>query len=301
MIYEYAIEPELVAQLHQSFNYGTFFTGFAVNENRRVSRYPKKWAKMVWQSFSSESQMEKKRLEELLIRLQANMIKRKDLRWRSEDGSWLDNALLENERHPFHRIIARSNPGNNPAVMIDEELLDESSSGWMVPHGLVVKRNPEEMSAAVRPMLACCRWVRFVDPYFSQCKPSHKKTFAAWLKIIGKERPVGKIEKIEIHTRGNGATIEHITNFFQPVIPPGISVTIYQWEQKTQGEELHNRYILTDLGGVAFGHGLDTGSSGGSDDINLLDTKQYALRCRQYSPDSTTFNPNGNPITIKAM
>ena len=36
-------------------------------------------------------------------------------------------------------------------------------------------------------------------------------------------------------------------------------------KQKQDGEKLHNRYILTDLGGVTFGTGLDEGKKGETD------------------------------------
>jgi hypothetical protein len=40
---------------------------------------------------------------------------------------------------------------------------------------------------------------------------------------------------------------------------------------------LNNRYILTDLGGVSFQHGLDAGRKGETDDITRLDLDQHVF------------------------
>jgi hypothetical protein len=39
----------------------------------------------------------------------------------------------------------------------------------------------------------------------------------------------------------------------------GVSVEFVRWRQKAGGDKLHNRYVLTDIGGVSLGVGLDEG------------------------------------------
>ena len=62
-------------------------------------------------------------------------------------------------------------------------------------------------------------------------------------------------------------------------------IVVRRLNQKAGGERLHNRYILTDLGGVAFGIGLDDGNDGETDDLILMDRAQYELRWSQYAGD----------------
>jgi len=87
-------------------------------------------------------------------------------------------------------------------------------------------------------------------------------------------------KKIEIHMASHPATVDFLRDSFQKIIPEGLQVTLYQWQEKSDGQKLHNRYILTDLGGVSFHHGLDTGRDGETDDISRLASKQYECRCR---------------------
>ncbi|MEK8020101.1 MAG: hypothetical protein VSS75_024780 [Candidatus Parabeggiatoa sp.] len=54
-----------------------------------------------------------------------------------------------------------------------------------------------------------------------------------------------------------------------------------QWPK----DEMHNRYILTDIGGVLFGTGLDDdndGESTSTDDVTLLDESAYKQHWKKY-------------------
>lgn len=56
----------------------------------------------------------------------------------------------------------------------------------------------------------------------------------------------------------------------------GMNLRIVRLQEGLEGEHLHNRHILTDLGGVLFGVVLDEGHDGATDDVHLLDLAQYA-------------------------
>ncbi len=297
MIAEYALEPEMVATWGDRLNHRYFIREFGTGQGRLVSRYPKKWAKKVWDSFAGGSEMERKRLEELLARLQQTMIKRKECVW-DENRTWLDNAAQEHARHPFRAILARNNPAARPEILCEDGLGDPPCPGWDNPHGITVNREAQEMAAAVRHMLACCRWVKFVDPHISPGRPNYQRSLRAFFDILGDERPVGPLEFIEIHTGLHAGTTNFLRSSFQKLIPNGLQVTLYQWCQRPGGQRLHNRYILTDLGGVSFHHGLDAGADGETDDLARLDIDQYHLRCGQYDPASPAFDLAAYPLII---
>jgi hypothetical protein len=302
MIYEYALEPEMVATCSGRHTQGLYFREFGPGKGRLVSRYPKKWAKRVWDAFCGGNDMDRKRLEEILVRLKGSMVKRKNCQWDEGGRSWLKNVLHEHERFPFFAIMARNNPGNRPEIFTENDITrGEDLPKWDVPHGIIVNRKIEEMAAAVEMMLTLCRWVKFVDPYFSFAKKRHVKSLSAFLAILGKKRPVGPPEEIEIHTSGEGASIDHLKESFEEIIPAGLTITLFQWQEKPGGQRLHNRYILTDLGGVAFLHGLDTGAEGEADDITRLDRKPYQSHCREYDPTDPAFDNASPPLRITGI
>ena len=255
MIHEYALEPEMVAAWGSRRNSLFYFREFGLSQGRLVSRYPKNWVKKVWNAYSGGSEMDRKRLEEFLVLMKRSMVKRKNCCWSGANEDWLENALLEHARHPFQAILARNNPENRPSILTEDDLAESQCTGWDTPHGITVSRNAEEMAAKVERLLTLCKWVKFVDPYFSSANRKHGQALSAFLSIIRAERPVGPPEGIEIHTSGNAASMDHLKEFFERIIPTGLTITLFQWQEKPGGQKLHNRYILTDLGGVSFYHG----------------------------------------------
>jgi len=300
MIYEYALEPEMVAKWGDLKTRGFFLHAFGLTTGRLVSRYPKNWAKRVWKAFDGDNQMDRKRLEELLARLQETMIKRKDFIWDDGNGGWLENALLEHDRHPFKAIFVSRNPKKKcNAILVEEEVFDIHCTGWENPHGRTVNRKANDMAAAVKMMLSRCQWVKFIDPHISPGRSDYRRSLRAFLNILADQRPVGPVKKIEIHTGVHPGTADFLRDSFEKLIPNGVQVTLYQWQEKPGGQILHNRYILTDLGGVSFHHGLDAGKEGEKDDINRLSREQYVLRCQQYNAKAPAFLQGAEPLVVK--
>jgi hypothetical protein len=67
------------------------------------------------------------------------------------------------------------------------------------------------------------------------------------------------------------------------IIPAGLTLLVRRWENRKGGDKLHNRYILTDVGGVEFGVGLDEGDPGTTDDITLLSADSYRRGLNDYT------------------
>ena len=59
----------------------------------------------------------------------------------------------------------------------------------------------------------------------------------------------------------------------KPWLPEGMIICCSQWPEKL----MHDRFILTDVGGVFFGHGLDEHADGRLEDVlvSVLDHQSY--------------------------
>ena len=71
-----------------------------------------------------------------------------------------------------------------------------------------------------------------------------------------------------------------------------------RWQQRHGSDRLHNRYVLTDVGGVSLGVGLDEGKEGETDDISLLTREQFLKRWAQYVDNDGTFDCVDCPTKI---
>jgi hypothetical protein len=289
MIYEYAVEPEIASQWGSREHYRFFVRELGLGQGRLISRYPKKWTKKVWECYSGSNDMEKKRLEDILSRLKDNMIKRKDMAWR-EGCSWQENVLIEHKRYPFWGVLIKDYSKKLPGLFDEDDLSVMPCTIWDIPHGKPVKRVADEMASELGVLLTHCRWIKFVDPYLS-CLNRYKKSMQKFFSVLGASRPVEHPERIEIHTSKRYDPNDKLKLFYEKILPAGMKAYLYQWQQRPDGQSLHNRFILTDIGGVSFYHGLDIGKDGETDDISRLDFDQYIFRCSQYNPQAPAFDP----------
>ena len=304
MIYEYALEPELVASLTERSEARYFYESFGLGQPRLVSHYPKRWKALVWDAFqkssSGSSPVQRKRMEELIERLSEVMVRRRDVFWNG-GRPWLENAEQEHDRKPFRGIVAQANPRNRAEVLVGKDLDEQSFPRWAAPRGAIVPRQARQMADLVLPMLRCCGVAIFVDPHFGPENARHRRPLEALLEALVDGRPDLGSLRVEVHTE-----VKSTTDFFKSTcesrlgryIPVGLSVKFRRWTTRLAGETLHNRYILTDLGGLIFSHGLDEGEPGETDDVTLMNKDQYRRRWEQYAGEFPAFDSTEDPVVV---
>lgn len=171
---------------------------FGLGQPRIVSRYPKRWKRLVWGAFQSANDFEAKRMEELLARLGERMVQRRNFIW-EPTRTWIENAQREHARIPFRAILARGNPAGHPGTVTAEEL-DDSAPLWAVPRGITVARSADQMATAVAAMLRIAQVVLFVDPHFGPERPRYRRPLEALLGAVVKGRPLEIPARVEVHT-----------------------------------------------------------------------------------------------------
>lgn len=307
MIYEYALEPTLVASWHDPLKSRFFIEQFGFGAGRVVARYPKKWRKFVWEAFKATSngtsQRDKERIQELLVRLMEPGVKRREMMW-DDTHDWLTNAEGEHARRPFHAILARENPRKNVYVMREADILADTATDWDAPHTRVVERTAEEMAACVAPMLRCATKILFIDPHFRATEERFRKPLSAFLRVVDAR---ASDTTFELHT-ADRADKPSWTEFqrecedkLPPVLPAGMPLFVYRWKEREGGEKLHNRYILTDIGGVQFGVGLDEGEPGTTDDIARLSADTFRKRFEDYAGPNFAFDRDVEPFSVEGQ
>jgi hypothetical protein len=287
MLYEYAVEPTL---LNNWGNFRYFAEKFGVPQGRLLPRYPKHWKRLVYESLSNCGEIERKKIEEGLVRLDDRMLDRKH-EW-DDQKDWFTNGEAEHFRRPFHAILAKTNP-NQRDFVLEGNYVDENHPLWKVSTSPVVARTAREMADCVAPLLRASTKIFLIDPHFGPENPRHRRPLEAFLAVALERRGGAPLEKIEVHTGAKSAADffrEKCNACLPKIIPRGISVRLVRWRQKDGGEKLHNRYILTERGGVSLGVGLDDGAPGETDDVKLLDQETYELRWKQYTNSDPAFD-----------
>lgn len=299
MIHEFAVEPELAATWGRNAEYRHFVAAFGLGTARVVSGYPRDWTNLVLKSALPATEMEGKRLEVLLTQVSRVLVRRSgpyDAR-----QTWMRNALAEHARTSFSGILARSD--SEDVAVITEAIMDHSPV-WNRPLGLACSRSSASVAAVMAPLLRCCQRVAFVDPHFGPENAKHRRPLQALLRALVTGRPGNPPEEVAVITSVKSTHeffVAHCGTELPRLTPRGLKLVLRRLKSRTGGEKLHNRYILTDLGGVSFGIGLDEGDPTHKDDLHVLSEGQLALRQKQYLGAELAFEKPEEDVVVVGL
>ena len=305
LIYDYALEPELVADCDQFlYRYFTQYKKFSWDTGCVVVQYPNTWRELVKRLVGDE-----KRLEVLLAWLPRTQIIRRasDFLWK-DTFTWLENAEAEQENslHWFHAILARDNPRDQSNVLRGADISSGTANrAWdQPPPSITVDRTAASMAACIEPMLRYATRIRFIDPHFCALHEKYQKPLCEFLRIFCDSKRDSKREvTLELHASVNDKDkldwkefLEDCKEKLPDLIPKGFTLTVHLWENREKGQNFHNRYILTDIGGVQFGTGLDqraTKDTKDQDIITRLSSLDSHRWLNKYSGPTPAFNLEG--------
>jgi hypothetical protein len=286
MIYEYAIEPALaVAWAKNQSEFEYYFEKFGLGQSKIMSEFPKfkNWRRQFKQAAAGAQDFELQRITVLFNLLVERRVIREGFFY---DGtiSWLENAETENDRCPFQAILSSENPRKHKSVLSQASI--KSSSPWKTEEQDYCQRIAENMAQLVLPLLSNCRELYFIDPHFGPENPRHRRPIEAFLKTManyrfGKPLPVC----IEIHTSNKADSVffnDTCRKKLPNLIPSGYCVRLKRWIARPGREKFHQRFILTDIGGVEVDPGLDDGKEGESFKVMLLKRKMFEKHWRDF-------------------
>ncbi|PYE22960.1 hypothetical protein C8J32_10910 [Rhizobium sp. PP-CC-3A-592] len=289
MLFEYAVEPKAIGSSWQTFLY--LIEKFGFDRGRLISRLPGKWEKKVIQA-AKEAGVSDIRMASIIERLKNAKSTVVDFgRPYDAEKSWLDNALTEHERAPFHAIIAQQNPGGNAAVLLAADV-DEQQMHMAVAHDRAVSRESESIAVALSGFLRCSARILFVDPFFDPYNARYKNTLRACLAFVQADNP-GAACEIHFRYHDNKPTTVELERgaaaLFNGVIPAGLAVTFFCWKQKNGGADFHARYLLTERGGVGIDAGFSAEGGHQTTDMHLMSLALSQARLNAFAKDATDF------------
>ncbi len=262
MIHEYAIEPALAvawATHRNEFEY--YYEKFGLGQPKIMSEFPKfkNWRKQFKRAAAGAQDFELQRITAFFSLLTEKRIHRDGF---SYDGtiSWLENAETENERCQFQAILASENPRQYGNVLTQGAI--KTHPLWKINEQDFCPRIAQKMAQLVSAMLSNCLEVHFIDPHFGPENTRHLRPLKAFLKEMADNRRGRPQGCIEIHTSDKADADffkDHCQEKLPNIVPSGYRVKLKRWIQRPGGVKLHERFILTNIGGVKVGPGLDDG------------------------------------------
>jgi len=301
MLHEYAIDPNCLRDW-QSFK--ILIGAFGVSQGRLVSQFPKDWIKRVHDSCGSFSFVQQQKKEIELDRIKKFAMTRSG---RNYDGSkiWIENALQQQKDKPFAAVLTKDSSPDSACILAVDEIFPHTPL-WSVERELKVPRTVYAMSEEVAPLLRISERILFVDKMFHPASERWRNMLKSFMLIAseGRDKPplfeyhcgVEKDKKTKNPQQDEISFHADCQLHLKPILPFGGSIIITRWEQKKRGDFFHDRYVLTDKGGVRIGWGLDTGKQGETTDVCLLSDTMHSQRWSEFQPD---FSPYTFIDTVK--
>jgi hypothetical protein len=285
MVYEYAIDPTCLSDWHRL---RFIADNVGVPKGRLVSEYPGSWRKTIMQVLSGRLPVERSRLEVQYQRITPHLIS--PHRPFDPQRDWLSNAEEVYTSKPFRAIVSSENPRTLPFVLSIDGL-DDTTELWKTSQNCPIRRKAKDMAATVCFLLQLARDVLLIDRHFDPGAVRFRRPFEQFAACCAKTRnpapPRIRLLTEATYLAAAGDPYEHnCRHYLAPLIPNTLSCELVRIREKTSPAEIiHNRFVLTDRGGVKFGIGLDddNGQEGQTDDVDLLSQESFDLRWRQYA------------------
>ncbi|MFP5845364.1 hypothetical protein [Salmonella sp. 741265052_HSA] len=286
MFYECAISPEALFEIAiDRRNYRDFIRGFSIGGNFLYTELPKlkrNKRKLLDLLNDSHTEIQKKRLEDLIVFLKDNKVSRTyDY---VGELSWLDNISAINRIERFDHVVSSISCEDLRVSSIDDIF------GFNYPLQRIVARVAENITSTIECLLKTSEYIIIVDPYFSD-KPRWWNVLVSLL-MVSANSSYKKSVKIDIvfdANKDHSPSVNYLAeklNRENLAFPEGFTVTVKfkSLASREGNERLHNRYVISNLAGVGFMHGLDEGE--GTDDISILSKEVYNKRWEDYTTNN---------------
>lgn len=324
MIYEYALDPKFIIELLDKKDtvnrlcdtlcdgrgcaiskYPSNLEGHALDharEQEQVAKDPKLKAK--WQQRINH-------LPTLMHDLLGPAMRVQRFNTLPWDGSFVD----EHNRFPFYTILTQEI--NNPDRLPFKDLNWLRTRGCLLfnhSDGVATIRNPNRLCEAIRPLLQNSSKISFIEPYFS-AEDRFKRVYELYFKAIASAssirtkdgtRELSIICSAGVRTGHQEMPSEEFEKScketYQGILPPGFTLIIHRIKKIDYKQEIHDRFILTDIGGITIGHGTDANLCPKTEScatIKLLNRELWNKWSNVYTPQSQDFNWSDPPVVIQ--
>ena len=274
MIYEYAVDPDLLSNEH---NCRTIFDNFKQVNGKLISDSPKQWIRRAYHAINQGNYQPvmKTTIKRNLDKLSKESLieNRKAEMWIPGLVSWLHYINSQNVKYPYAAVICDEKVSEPIISYKLSSLFVDAPDCWNSLTQKPVKRIAKNMIDAIEPLLSISKEVMLIDPHIYPHESKYRNVIREILFRANRYNFGRGINKITIHTsdrrmRDMQSSLERGLFSF---LPNGFEIIVRMWPENM----MHDRYIITDIAGIKFGIGLDeaTGNTVSDVEINIISSE----------------------------
>ena len=143
--------------------------------------------------------------------------------------------------------------------------------------------------------------ILFVDPFFDPYSARYKSTLRECLSIVKAFNPGASCE-IHYRYHDNKPSQEEIqreaANLFKGVIPVDMKINVYCWREKNGGADFHDRFLLTEKGGISSGSGFSADGAHQVTNMHLMSFELTQRTLKTFARSATDYELVGPVVRI---
>jgi hypothetical protein len=294
MLVEHLVEPDFLTKVVDSKrNYEDFLREFSRQSPRVIGKL-QKFSKFRSKTLLAQNEQASEDQQTMLIEI-LNFIEETCLVNRNSDingeVSFFENCVNAHQQFPSHVFCLNEHMDqkvDGVDILFSSDLNDGIRS---LSNQKLVQKNLEKMAEVTADFLRLSSNITFVDPYFS-AREGMLNPMIKFIELCRTNSPVVSknisiLAKLCTKPNSNQPSAQFMLDAIighQDFFPNGIeSLSVSLLREKPQGELLHNRYIISGLGALLWGIGLDERHSEVNDDVVMLNEEIFSKRFEQYS------------------
>lgn len=203
------------------------------------------------------------------------------------DGGWTANALHADNQLAFHGLITEAGDcGHLRECGAANARSDQAP--LQVDDFADIPRTAAAIAEVAAPLIRVSRKLHLIDPHIGFA-PRWLKPLRALIAMCS--APM----EVTVHAYATGNNKPPANLFEQSVrqhfqmLPAGVGVTFQRWERRLNGQEFHDRAILSEVGGMSFGNGLDEGDTGTTVHVHRLGRTGWQALLDKFVPETSPY------------
>lgn len=253
MFKEIAVDPAAVAASYLQFNH--IIDRFGIPEGRLIAAFPSKWKRLVYEAATAQlkGHLDLKRIEERLHKLPATVLLSRERPGQGCAENWIGAAIEEHRRLPFDAVVAATEAGE-PGFLLPADVSVEHPS-FAINRQWHVKRDAVSMADCCGPLWASSDHIKLVDRYFDAGARRFKRPFLEFMRRV---KPGATVDIFRGDQISNEHYVTGVQRTIKELVPAGIALRLFVRPH----EEMHQRFVLSSVGGISFDIGLDDDATG---------------------------------------
>jgi hypothetical protein len=288
MFREIAIEPEVMAHWEWFLK---LYDRFGYDKGMLLAEFPSKsWKREVIERANAlikEGVNQEIKVRSMVSRLQSDRFKESlysRTRTTGEFLTWLQKAY--NAQPSFDAVVAMPHHDLPTGTIAANEFFWEHDD-LQAKRQDRIARDSNTLIGACEKMLLKAKQIRFIDRFFNPKQKQKRDPFVRLVDFLDTNNKGAR--NIQIYTQlvMEDAAPGDYKRLLDLELPTGFTLDVFFLEKINGGENLHPRFILTDLGGMQYDHGLDEGD--GTCLVSILESDLRRRLWEEYSPASPVF------------